>query len=91
MNSLYDRLLKDASINYKDYINDYGSMHDYVNQWMYRISEINECLEEQHEPTIEEKVVDIVKGGFEEKFGMTIQEFQEVYERIIETEPEKLI
>lgn len=43
------------------------------------------------EPTIEDKVVDIVKGGFEEKFGITIQEFQEVYERLVETDPQRLI
>ena len=43
------------------------------------------------EPTIEEKVVDIVKGGFEEKFDMTIQEFQDVYEKLVEEEPERLI
>ena len=48
-------------------------------------------FEPEPEPTIEDKVVDIVKGGFEEKFGMTIQEFQEVYEQIVETDPERLI
>lgn len=41
--------------------------------------------------TIEEKVIDIVKGGFEEKFGMSIDEFQTVYDRLVEESPDKLI
>jgi nitric oxide reductase large subunit len=43
------------------------------------------------EKTPEEKVIDIVKGGFEKKFGMTIQEFQEIYDDLVENSPEKLI
>ena len=43
------------------------------------------------EKTPEEKVIDIVKGGFEKKFGMTIQEFQEIYDELVENSPEKLI
>lgn len=43
------------------------------------------------EKTPEEKVIDIVKGGFEKKFGMTIQEFQKIYDDIVENSPEKLI
>lgn len=42
-------------------------------------------------PTIEERVIDIVKGGFEKKFGITIQEFQEVYDKLVEDEPDRLI
>lgn len=41
--------------------------------------------------TVEEKVIGIVKGGFEEKFGMTIDEFQTVYDRLVEESPDKLI
>jgi hypothetical protein len=41
--------------------------------------------------TIEDRVVDIVKGGFEDKFGMTIQEFQEAYDKILDESPERLV
>ena len=43
------------------------------------------------EKTPEEKVIDIIKGGFEKKFGMTIQQFQEIYDDLVETSPEKLV
>jgi hypothetical protein len=41
--------------------------------------------------TEEEKVLRIVKCDFEDKFGITIERFQQVYESIVETSPEKLI
>jgi len=43
------------------------------------------------EKTPEEKVIDIVKGGFEKKFGISIQEFQEIYDNLVVNSPEKLI
>lgn len=43
------------------------------------------------EPTDEEKVLKILKGGFEKEFGMTYEKFKEIYETILEENPEKLI
>lgn len=39
----------------------------------------------------EERVVDIIKGGFENHFNMTIQEFQAIYEHMLANNPEKLV
>ena len=58
------------------------------------LEELTKQLEEAVKPkekTPEEKVIDIVKGGFENKFGMSIQEFQEIYDGLVENSPEKLI
>lgn len=41
--------------------------------------------------TDEQKVVRILKGDFEKKFGMTFEKFIETYQRLLETSPEKLI
>lgn len=41
--------------------------------------------------TDEEKVVRILKGDFEKKFGMTYEKFKNVYDIILRDNPEKLI
>jgi len=41
--------------------------------------------------TEEEKVVKLLKGGFEEKCGITFTKFIEIYHNILENNPEKLI
>ena len=38
-----------------------------------------------------ERVVKILKGGFENQFGMTYERFVELYNEILKDEPEKLI
>ncbi len=51
-------------------------------------------LEKYMKPKIEtehEKVVRILKGDFEKKFGMTFERFIEVYHDMMEQHPEKLI
>lgn len=48
-------------------------------------------LEKEKEVSDEDKVIGIVKGGFEKHFGMTMERFNEIYESIMETNPEKLI
>jgi hypothetical protein len=39
----------------------------------------------------EEKVVKLLKGGFEEKHGLTFDKFIEVYNKLLQDNPEKLI
>lgn len=41
--------------------------------------------------TDDQKVIRILKGDFEKKFGMTFEKFIETYHRLLETSPEKLI
>jgi len=41
--------------------------------------------------TNEEKVIRLIKGGFEEQHGISFEEFQKVYKEILENNPEKLI
>lgn len=41
--------------------------------------------------TDEEKVIKILKGDFEKKFGMSFEKFIDIYNNIINTSPEKLI
>ena len=41
--------------------------------------------------TDEDKVARILKGDFEKKFGMTFEKFIEVYHKMLENSPEKLI
>lgn len=46
------------------------------------------------EDPIEEKkkkVIRLLKGGFEEKFGMSFDDFIAVYNELIENEPQRLI
>jgi hypothetical protein len=71
---------------------DYGDMKDIIMDYLSKQAASEYYYKEtKPEPTIEDRVVDIVKGGFEDKFGMTIQEFQEVYEKLVEESPERLI
>jgi len=44
-----------------------------------------------HEETEEDKVIKILKGGFEKKFNMSFEKFIEIYNNILENSPEKLI
>ena len=89
--------MNDDIWRYSDLIGSIGGSKYFDNEAYTIIKEFmnkemeNKYKEIEPEPTIEDKVVDIVKGGFEEKFGMTIQEFQEVYENIVENNPERLI
>jgi len=55
------------------------------------LEQLKKAMKTSKDKTPEEKVIDIVKGGFEAHFGMTIEEFQKVYETIVEKNPEKLL
>lgn len=52
---------------------------------------LDHLLKQQPVETEDQKVIRILKGDFEKKFGMTFERFVEVRERLIETHPEKLI
>lgn len=41
--------------------------------------------------TKEEKVIKIYKSGFQDAFGMSLQEFQKTFKKIRKKNPEKLI
>lgn len=47
----------------------------------------------RHRPkkTNEDKVIEILKGGLETKFGIDFETFMETYEKILADNPEKLI
>jgi transcriptional regulator CtsR len=55
------------------------------------LERLKEVFEEPKTKSKEERVVNIVKQDFENHFNMTIQEFQEIYEKILKNNPEKLI
>lgn len=55
------------------------------------LKQLKAAMEKPKEKTKEDKVVDIVKGGFENHFGMSIQEFQEIYDQMVEDCPERLV
>ncbi len=42
-------------------------------------------------PTTEEKVIDLLKGGFEKRCGLSLDEFMETYHKLLEHSPERLI
>jgi hypothetical protein len=43
------------------------------------------------EKTKEEKVIELVKGGLENRFGISFDEFMEIYNNLLENYPEKLV
>ncbi|RLC45293.1 MAG: hypothetical protein DRH57_08265 [Candidatus Cloacimonadota bacterium] len=55
------------------------------------IEKLKAMIDRPKQKTKEEKVLDIVNGGFQDHFGISIQEFQAIYEEILETNPEKLV
>ncbi len=55
------------------------------------LEQLKAAMKTPKEKTHEEKVIDIVNGGFKAHFGMEIYEFQAIYESIVENNPEKLI
>ena len=55
------------------------------------LEQLKKVMESPKAKTPEQKVLDIVNGGFEAHFGMSIEEFQIVYDSIVEKNPEKLI
>ncbi len=65
--------------------NDYFKK-DFETEWMTK-----PAAKPARKETDEEKVVRILKGDFEKKFGMTFEKFIEVREKLLETHPEKLI
>lgn len=55
-----------------------------------------ECDEDEEEydwkqTTPEEKVIDLLKGGFERRCGISLDEFTRIYHELLEHSPEKLI
>lgn len=54
------------------------------------LNSIKEAMKERVE-TEEEKVIRILKGDFEKTFGISWDRFQIVYNKILESNPEKLI
>ncbi len=66
--------------------------NEYTNQSDKEIlNQLKKMINEPKTKTKEERVVDIIKGGFEKHFNMTIKEFQSIYEEMLETNPEKLV
>jgi len=49
------------------------------------------AIENDGEENPHDKVVRILKGDFEKKFGMSFDEFNKIYNEILKTCPEKLI
>jgi len=93
LSSTYGSIQGDISIDWID--SKYDSC-DYLSKQISTnmdrdVEKIKAMIDAPKQKITEEKVIDIVNGGFESHFGMTIQEFQETYDAILENNPEKLI
>lgn len=76
----------------KWYGNEYSDVNDLIKEFLVKNSKKYYGKTPIEKPkTKKEKVIEIAKGEFEAQFGMTIQEFQEIYEEIVEENPESLI
>ncbi len=74
---------------YAIYSRDYYE-HKYLNQF-FDSDEYKKLYYCRDKETDEEKVIRIIKGDFEYKFGMTFDKFQDVLKSIMINNPEKLI
>ena len=82
---IWDKVVKDNNSwysNYDDYTNDFEFQKEYMADFNTKSAPVE---------TDEQKVIRILKGDFEKKFGMTFEKFIEVRETILEHNPEKLI
>ncbi len=70
-------------------IYDYSDLTKGEDEW----GEDSYTLKKKAAPkeTDDQKVIRILKGDFEKKFGMTFEKFIETYHGLLETSPEKLI
>lgn len=63
-----------------------------VDLWREKYKEIDmQFIEPVKYESDEEKVVRIIKGDFENIFGISLEKFNEVYQNILKNCPEKLI
>jgi hypothetical protein len=82
-----DMLWGDGMQEVRDYLsNQVASNMDFE-----IIKKLKKIIDEPKQKTKEERVIDIVNGAFNDHFGMSLQEFQEVYEGILQNNPEKLV
>jgi len=72
-------------------VRDYLSKQVAINMDRDIVEKLKAAIDAPKQKTKEEKVVDIVNGGFQDHFNMSIQEFQEVYESILQNNPEQLV
>lgn len=84
---IWDKVVKDNSTWYVDY-DDYTKDYEFQKEYM---CDFEEKAKSAPVETDEQKVIRILKGDFEKKFGMTFEKFIEVRETILEHNPEKLI
>ncbi len=73
-------------------VNDYSNWEK-DDGWWYEdaITNKKKSIPKKPVETNEQKVIRILKGDFEKKFGMTFEKFIETYNGILENSPEKLI
>ena len=55
------------------------------------LRQLKKLINEPKTKTKEDRVIDIIHGGFERHFNMSINEFQAIYEQMLETSPEALV
>lgn len=72
-------------------VRDYLAKQVSTNMGRDIVEKLKAMSEESKQKTKEERVIDIIHGGMERHFGMTIQEFQEIYEELLRSNPEKLV
>lgn len=84
---VWDKIVKDNSTWYVDY-DDYTKDYEFQKEYLLDFEEKAKSVAVE---TDEQKVIRILKGDFEKKFGMTFEKFIEVRESILEHNPEKLI
>ena len=72
-------------------VRDYLSQQVSANMDRDIVEKLKAMIDAPKQKTKEEKVIDIVNGGFQNHFGMSINEFQKIYEEILEHNPEQLV
>lgn len=100
MGHTYGSIVTERTINNEVLWSDNDSMRElrdrlatiHINQIdLNLLEELKRVLEEPIQKTKEERVIDIVCGGFEKHFNMSLDEFNDIYKKILEDDPEKLI
>jgi len=74
---------------FNNYIFDSSSYEQYL--WSRKICENNNIFYSEQEVSKEEKVIKLLKGGFEEQHGFSVDDFIKISNDILENNPEVLI
>ncbi len=92
-NGTYTATVKKLDNDWSSIINSFNDlyMNDTIKQQVLDTWSRENVFGDKQVESDEDKVARILKGDFEKKFGMTFEKFIEVYHRMLENNPEKLI